>query len=65
MYIAVIQSLQNSPSIAESPTLPEVTTNSTVVNENTSSIPEGIGIYVATIVYVCIYTHNNIMYSIV
>lgn len=44
MFVAVIQSLQDSPNVVEPPTLPEITTNSND-DENSSSVPEGIATY--------------------
>ena len=47
-YIAIIENLQDSPNVNEPPTLPEVTTGSTVGEEDGTSINEGN--------YICMHT---------
>ena len=55
MYVAVIESLQDSPNVNEPPTLPEVTNGSTTVNEDSTSIPKGS--------YTAMRVHNACMHA--
>ena len=62
-YIAIIENLQGSPNVNEPPTLPEVTTGSTVGEEDGTSINEGNYICMHTCIHA--YTlHTSWSYSI-
>ena len=55
-YIAIIENLQDSPNVNEPPTLPEVTTGSTVGEEDGTSINEGNYICMHTCIHAYMHT---------